>query len=164
MTMQIPLVRINKKVIYIILIGLITSFYGFWDPLSQNFTAHDESLYVGRSRMILDNENWFTPFSTPHHKTVGSYWLIALSLKIFGFSEYSARLPSGMFSVLCSLAIYFIAKEFLTDRSAFFSGLSLIAMPLWIQYSRYASPDIPYVFFILLIIFCLIKLSKSSVV
>ena len=69
----------------IILIALLTSlayFYGYLNATNQSLTAHDEALYVGRARLMLDNHDWFTPFDSAHHKTVGSYWLIALSLKI----------------------------------------------------------------------------------
>ena len=50
---------------------------------SQSLIAHDEGLYARRAKLILDSGDWLSPFSSPHHKTVGSYWAIAISLKLF---------------------------------------------------------------------------------
>ena len=67
---------------------------------SQSLIAHDEGLYSRRAKLILESNNWFTPFSEAHHKTVGSYWAIAIAIKLFGANELSVRIPSILFSFI----------------------------------------------------------------
>ena len=153
---------INLNIIIIIIYIGFSCFYGSLDHSSQSLTAHDEGLYAGRAKLIIESNNWLTPFGEAHYKTVGSYWLIALSFKIFGYSEFSARLPSGLFAIFCSITLYHLCKEFLSDRAALFAALILPTMPLWIQYSRYASPDISYIFFVLLIILFLVRFNRQK--
>ena len=84
---------INKRlVLFLVLIILFVSFCSIFFIENHSLVAHDESLYANRAKLIIDSNNWFTPFEKAHHKTIGSYWLISLSFKIFGISEFSARL------------------------------------------------------------------------
>ena len=138
-------------------------FYFFIDFSTQSLVAHDEGLYARRSRLIEESFNWFSsPFSTPHHKTLGSYWFIALSIRLFGTNELALRLPSVVCSFLCLISTYFIALKISNKKAAFIAVFSLSSMPLWIQYSRYASPDIPFVLCILLVILFFIKFLESK--
>ena len=72
---------------------------------NHSLIAHDESLYGYRARLI-ENNDWFTPFEKAHHKTIGSYWPAAVSLKILGINEFSARLPSYYFQY--QLKLYYL--------------------------------------------------------
>ena len=76
---------IDFNIILIVIIVGISVFFGCWDFSSQSLIAHDEGLYAGRAKLILESDNWFTPFGYPHYKTLGSYWIIALSFKLFGY-------------------------------------------------------------------------------
>ena len=79
---------INKKLVFFLIsILLLVSFCSIFFIENHSLVAHDESLYANRAKLIIDSNNWFTPFEEAHHKTIGSYWLIALSFKIFGISE-----------------------------------------------------------------------------
>ncbi len=149
----------SNYLIIVCLIGIISTF-GIWDTHTQSLIAHDEGLYAGRAKLILEAKDWFAPFNNPHHKTIGSYWLIAISMKVFGFTEFSARLPSSIFSILSSLLVYLIGQEFLSKKASLYSALLLSSMPLWFQYSRYASPDIPFVFLTLLSTYFLLLTHK----
>jgi len=139
------------------------SLYFFIDFSSQSLVAHDEGLYARRARLIEDSDNWFSPpFPLPHHKTLGSYWFIALSIRFFGNSELALRLPSIISSFLCLICSYLIALRITDKKSALISVFSLSSMPLWIQYSRYASPDLSFVLCILLFILFFLKSLDSS--
>ncbi len=137
---------------------LFISFYFLIDISSQSLVSHDEGLYARRARLIENSNNWFyPPFSYPHHKTLGSYWFIALSIRLFGNSELALRLPSILSSFFCLICSYLIALKITNKKSALISVFSLASMPLWIQYSRYASPDFPFVLCILLVILFFLK-------
>ncbi len=151
---------LRKKTIILalLLVLFFISLYFLIDYSTQSLVAHDEGLYARRARLIEYSDNWFsTPFSTPHHKTLGSYWFIALSIRLFGNSELSLRLPSIISSFFCLISSYLIALKITTKKAALISVFSLSSMPLWIQYSRYASPDFPFVLCILLVILFFLK-------
>ena len=139
-------------------------FYFIIDFSTQSLVAHDEGLYARRSRLLEESNNWFSPpFDNPHHKTLGSYWFISASIRLFGKSELALRFPSIITSFLCLLITYFIALKISNKKSALISVFSLSSMPLWIQYSRYASPDIVFVFCILIFILFFIKFLDASI-
>jgi len=154
----------NKKIILpFFAVLFFISLYFLIDFSSQSLVAHDEGLYARRARLIESSANWFSPpFISPHHKTVGSYWFIALSIRLFGNSELAVRLPSILSSFLCLITSYLIALKTTNSKSALISLFSLSSMPLWIQYSRYASPDLSFVLCILLVILFFLKSLDSS--
>ena len=98
----------NTVRLHVLLISLLV-FIVFASLLwsdTQSLIAHDEGLYAKRAKLILDSGDWLSPFSSPHHKTIGSYWAIAISLKIFGINDWSSRLPSiiaGLIATFCSI-------------------------------------------------------------
>tara|TARA_Y100001968_G_scaffold55064_1_gene46294 strand:- start:472 stop:2121 length:1650 start_codon:yes stop_codon:yes gene_type:complete len=154
----------NKTIILpVLLILFFISLYFLVDSSSQSLVAHDEGLYARRSRLIEQSDNWFSPpFSSPHHKTLGSYLFSALSIRLFGNSELALRLPSIISSFLCLISSYLIAIKITNKKSALISLFSLSSMPLWIQYSRYASPDLIFVLCILLVILFFLESIDSS--
>jgi len=153
----------NKRIIIPLIIALFyILFYFLVDFSTQSLVAHDEGLYARRARLIEYSDNWFSPpFSSPHHKTLGSYWFIALAIRLFGNSELALRLPSIIASFFCLISSYLIALKITNKKSALISVFSLSSMPLWIQYSRYASPDILFVLCILLVILFFLKFLDS---
>ena len=81
---------------------------------------------------------------------------------MLGSSELALRIPSIISSFLCLISWYLIALKITDKKSALISLFSLSSMPLWIQYSRYASPDIPFVLCILLAILFFLQFLDSS--
>ena len=149
---------INKRLVYfLVLIILLVSFCSIFFIENHSLVAHDESLYANRAKLIIDSNNWFTPFEKAHHKTIGSYWLIALSFKIFGISEFSARLPSYIFSILSSFILFKIIKNIGSLEIGLISIFTLSSSFLWFSYGKYCSPDTLYIFLNLLGILYLVK-------
>ncbi len=155
--------RNKTSIVSILLILLFISLYFLIDFSTQSLVAHDEGLYARRARLIESSDNWlYPPFKSPHHKTLGSYWFIALFIRLFGNSELALRLPSILSSFFCLISSYLIALKITNKKSALISLFSLSSMPLWIQYSRYASPDLPFVFCILLFVLFFLKSLEAS--
>ena len=153
---------INKRLIlFLVLILLLVSFYSIFFIENHSLVAHDESLYANRAKLIIDSNNWFTPFEKAHHKTIGSYWLIALSFKIFGISEFSARLPSYIFSILSSFVLFKIIKDISSSGIGLISIFTLSSSYIWFSYGKYCSPDTLYIFLNLSSIFYLLKTNHS---
>ncbi|BAB76390.1 ArnT family glycosyltransferase [Anabaena sp. FACHB-709] len=123
----------------------------------NSLIAHDEGLYAWRSRQILDSGNWVSGWGSMHHKTPGPYWLIASFYQLFGVNEFSVRLPSMIFGVLCLFLVYEIGKIMLGKTLAWLSAAILSVEFLWLQYSRLGNPDLPMIFLVLLAIYLLIQ-------
>ena len=124
----------NKRIILLLLAVLFyISLYFIIDFSTQSFVAHDEGLYARRARLIENSDNWFSPpFPFPHHKTLGSYWFIALAIRLLGNNELALRLPSILSSFLCLITSYLISLKITNKKCALISVFSLSSMPLWI--------------------------------
>lgn len=123
----------------------------------SSLMAHDEGLYAWRSRRMFESGDWINPWSEPHHKTPGPYWLIASSYRLFGISETSVRLPSMILGIFSVILLYEIGKILLNQKIAWLAGAILSLEFLWLQYCRLGTPDVPMIFLVLLAIFCLLK-------
>lgn len=129
---------------------------GFFDLHHQSLMAHDEGLYARRARVIVDTGDWVHPWASPHHKTPGPYWVVALFIQIFGRHEVAVRLPSVLASIGCIWLTYAIGRRLLTPTAALLGALSLGVAPLWLQYSRLATPDVMFSGLILLAVWLLL--------
>jgi 4-amino-4-deoxy-L-arabinose transferase-like glycosyltransferase len=127
----------------------------------NSLMAHDEGFYAGRARQMFESGDWIAPWGTAHHKTPGSYWLIASSYKLLGISEFSARLPSAIAGILCLFTIYEIGKILLSSKVAWLTATILSVEFLWLQSCRLAAPDIPMILLVLLAILSFLKAELS---
>ncbi|MEA5570103.1 ArnT family glycosyltransferase [Calothrix sp. UHCC 0171] len=129
---------------------------------NNSLMAHDEGLYAVRARLMFDSGDWIHPWSSPHHKTPGFYWLIALSYKLFNISEFSVRFPNMILGILSIFLVYEIGKIILNQKLAWLASAILIINFLWLQYCRLGTPDVPMIFLVLLAIFSLLKADLSA--
>ena len=129
---------------------------------SQSLIAHDEGLYARRAKLISDSGDWLSPFASPHHKTVGSYWAIAISLKFFGISDWASRLPSIVAGYIATLLFYLTALRYFKPLNSLVATLSLIAMPIYFQSMRTAGPDIILIALIMAQVYLLTSAKDAS--
>lgn len=135
---------------------------GFFDLDNQSLMAHDEGLYARRARVIVDSGDWLHPWATPHHKTPGPYWVVGLFIQMLGRHEVAVRLPSVLASIGCILLTYAIGRRLLSSTAALLGSLSLGVAPLWLQYSRLATPDVLFTGLILLAVWLLLSADLIS--
>ena len=127
---------------------------------SHSLLAHDEGYYAMQARWILETQDWLTPqwWGTPvYDRTIGIQWLIALTYKLLGISDFNARLPSIISCTISVLLTYHIGKILLNKKIAFLAAIILCLMPIWIFEGRSATQNTALVCVELLGIWALLR-------
>jgi 4-amino-4-deoxy-L-arabinose transferase-like glycosyltransferase len=131
----------------------------------QSFLAHDEGYYAQQARWILANQDWLTVGwwgDIVFDRTIALQWLIAISYRLFGWSETAARIPSGLASLGAVVLTWRLGTRFWDHRVGWWGAAILAVTPIWAQASRLAMQDIVLVFLELLGIWALLRAEETS--
>jgi 4-amino-4-deoxy-L-arabinose transferase-like glycosyltransferase len=104
----------------------------------------DEPRYAAIARAMAETHDWVTPrlWGTPwFEKPVLYYWAAGMAMRIFGVSEFAARLPSALAGLLAVVAIAWTALRSYGLGAAWYSLLMLPTSVAMIGFSRAAGPD-----------------------
>lgn len=113
----------------------------------------DEGRNAEKAREILVLNDWITPHENFHavlDKPIFFYWLIALSYKLFGVSEWAARLPSALAAFGCIVMVYFSVRRWWGEWEARWSVLALVTSTGFFIFSRLVIFDMTLSAFIML--------------
>ncbi len=152
----------NNYLFISVLLIISSTFICLFFVENHSLIAHDELIYANRASLIIESGDWFTPFPEPHHKLVGSYWLTAVSLILFGKNEFAARLPSYILSLATIYIFYCLNKELINKKIAKLSALIISSSFLWFNFSHYCSPDILFVFVNILGAYFISKINSNQ--
>jgi 4-amino-4-deoxy-L-arabinose transferase-like glycosyltransferase len=103
-----------------------------------------ESLYAEIAREMLVRGDWLTPHLNDARyldKPPLFYWLIGLSYKVLGVSEFSARVPVALAGLGGVLVTWGIGRRLCDGRLGFVAGLMLTASIGYFVFSRQLLPD-----------------------
>jgi 4-amino-4-deoxy-L-arabinose transferase-like glycosyltransferase len=70
------------------------------------------------------------------------YWLVAISLRIFGFNAFAAHLPQALGVLLLTLLGFRWAREAFGDRAALYAGLAVLTAAGVFLFTRIFIPDL----------------------
>jgi 4-amino-4-deoxy-L-arabinose transferase-like glycosyltransferase len=104
----------------------------------------DEPRYAAIARAMAETHDWITPrlWGTPwFEKPALYYWAAGMAMRIFGVSEFAARLPSALAGLLAVVAVAWIALRCYGLGAAWYSLLMLPTSVAMIGFSRAAGPD-----------------------
>ena len=112
---------------------------------SFGLVGADEPRYAQIAREMLARHDWITPVlnGTPWlEKPALYYWCAALSYKVFGVSDWAARVPSALFAMAMIAAVYGFMRRY---RQGMQLDAALIAASsaAVIGFARGASTDMP---------------------
>jgi len=129
---------------YLLLIA-IPAFFFLWKLSAFGLIGADEPRYAQVAREMLGRHNWITPTlgGTPWlEKPPLYYWQAMIAYKLFGVSDWAARLPSVFNGCLLVLACYFFVRRF--RRGSELDAALILATTAGIaSFARAASTDMP---------------------
>jgi len=125
----------------------------------------DEGRNAEKAREILLLGDWVTPYENflpTLDKPVFFYWLVAISFKLFGLSEWSARLPSALAGLGCIFLVYRFARVQWGLQEGLWSSLVLITSLEFFLFSRIVIFDMTLTFFISLALFSFYAVTQTD--
>jgi 4-amino-4-deoxy-L-arabinose transferase-like glycosyltransferase len=121
------------------------AFFFLWGLASIGLIGADEPRYAQVAREMLARHDWITPVLSGNpwlEKPPLYYWQAIIAYKIFGVSDWAARLPSAVDGFALVFAVYWFLRR---SRPGFeLDGALMLASASGIAgYARAASMDLP---------------------
>ena len=154
--------RFGSKEYMIIIFLMISGFIlRIHDLGTQSFWI-DEAISSIAAIAFLDNGSPVLPSGVLYSRGILNTSLIALSFKIFGFTEFAARIPSVLFGTLTISLAYLIGSRWGNARIGVIAAV-LVAFSVWeIAWSRQARMYQQLQFFYLLSLYLFYELSINK--
>lgn len=112
--------------------------------MSHMLLEPDEARYAQIPKEMLEDGSWVVPtlLNEPYlDKPPLMYWLVALSYKLFGVSEASARLVPALCVHGTILVVYLLGRRSLGERAAFWAAMLLTIAPGFLGIARLLTLD-----------------------
>ncbi len=141
---------------HIAILLLVSSFLYFFALGGMPLTDPDETFYAETAKEMAGSGEWITPtiFGKPQfEKPILYYWLVEISYKLFGVTEFSSRLPSAVFGVIGVIGVYLLGRVLFSPLCGLLSALAMSTSALYIVLARACVTDIVLTVFIL---FCML--------
>jgi 4-amino-4-deoxy-L-arabinose transferase-like glycosyltransferase len=112
-----------------------------------------DSVHAEASREILLNHDWVTLYVDGIRylaKAPLMYWLVAISYKLFGVSEWQTRLPLalGVLGLACS--VYLFGRRVFGREAGFYAALITVTSPGFYVFTRFLIPEVMVAMFLTL--------------
>jgi 4-amino-4-deoxy-L-arabinose transferase-like glycosyltransferase len=118
---------------------------------SWTFTDPGESYYTEAAREMVESGDWIVPhlnYQIYFSKPILTFWLIAGSYKLFGVSEFAARLPFALIAALMVFATYMASKRLFNQRTALLAALIAASNPLTVVFCKTSPIDLVFCAFL----------------
>lgn len=128
-----------------LVLTLLTIFVVFFNLGGIPLLDPDEPVYAETPKEMYTFNDFVSPRIYGEYwydKPPMYYWLVALSYKVFGVSEFAARFPSALLGVVCILVVYFSVRRLFSDEAALISGLVLTTSIEFFYLTKAAVTDI----------------------
>jgi 4-amino-4-deoxy-L-arabinose transferase-like glycosyltransferase len=137
----------TARILWIALILSTLYFCYFRNLAALGLVGPDEPRYAWIARDMQETGDWITPrlYGKPwFEKPPLYYWSAALSFKLFGVSETTARLPSAISALFATLALAWLALRLYGAETARWLLLLLPTTVGMIGFSHAAATDMPF--------------------
>jgi 4-amino-4-deoxy-L-arabinose transferase-like glycosyltransferase len=119
--------------------------------------GYDGAVYAHEGKQMLATGEWWTVYlngQPDFDKPPMFIWMEALSMMIFGVSDFAARFPAALLGFGSLLLVYFIARELTTSYWVpVWAMIILFSTHAFMRFAMRTMTDVPFTFFILLALF-----------
>src|ERR1700752_3211113 len=111
------------------------------------------SVHAEASREILLNHEWVTLYVDGIRylaKAPLMYWVVAISYKLFGISEWQTRLPLALSVLILAWCVYIFGRRFFGREAGFYAALITVTSPGFYVFTRFLIPEVIVAIFLTL--------------
>lgn len=137
----------DRPQLSILILGLVLLLAGNW---ILPMTDRDEASYSEQSREMIERGDYVVPWfdgKPVYEKPILIYWCQSASYRLFGANDFTARLPSALFTVATALLLVRWGRKVADNKTAFLAGAIFITGLHVAIIGRSATTDPPLIFF-----------------
>ena len=104
----------------------------------------DETRYADMARGMFLSKDFITPYLDGRifwDKPPLFFWLLCLSYKCLGISEFSVRIPSVLSALVAIVALFFAVKKTITTKVAIVSAMVLATSVEFVIFAKVSILD-----------------------
>jgi len=112
-----------------------------------------DTVHAEVSREMLLNHDWVTMYIDGVRylqKSPLMYWMVTISYKLFGISEWQTRLPLALCVLALAWVVYIFGRRFFGKEAGFFAALITITSPGIYVFTRFLIPEVMVAMFLIL--------------
>src|SRR5215831_10632000 len=143
------------------LLFVISSILLFSSLHKGGLSGYDDAFYAHYGKQMILSGDWWSLRLNGYH--VFEFppmfpWLEALSMKVFGVTDFAAKFPAALSGLLTIVLAYLIAKELFDGFWAPALAMAIMSgTQCFIKYAMHSMTDAPFTFFFTLSIYLYLK-------
>ncbi len=124
-------------------------------------SGYDDAFYASYGKQMLLSGDWWSLRLNGYH--IFEFpplfpWMEALSMKVFGITDFAAKVPAALSGLFTIVLTYLVAKElFLGQWTPILAMAILSGTQIFIKYAMHAMTDAPFTFFFTLALYLYLK-------
>lgn len=145
------------EVLVFAVIVLLTIFTRFYD-LETRVMSHDESLHTYFSNELAEGRGYL---HNPMMHGTSMYHFIALSYFMFGANDFTARIPSVLFSI-AMVWLLWPWRRYLGRAGVIAAGILMLFSPYILYYGRYVREDVFAVLYGMVMLYAVLRYFETG--
>jgi 4-amino-4-deoxy-L-arabinose transferase-like glycosyltransferase len=144
----------------LLVLVLLTAAIYFGSAFSPALLDDADAAHAEAAREIVERNDWVTLHINGVRyleKAPLMYWAVAISYKIFGFTEFATRFPLAVAALLLVLAVYYFGCWMGGARAGFYSALALsVSLGVYL-FTRIMIPEVMLALFLTIAFYFFLK-------
>ncbi|HWN98356.1 MAG TPA: glycosyltransferase family 39 protein [Blastocatellia bacterium] len=124
-----------------------------------------DTVHAEAAREIAETGDWITLHANNIRyleKAPLMYWLIAVSYRLLGVSEFSSRLPIALATLALMLATMMLGRFAFGEKAGFYSALAIGSCIGIYLFTRVLWPDVLLTLFVMMAFYCFLRASDDE--